>query len=133
MSNNKKRNRPKPDPTVGTLPDLGDPADEPLATVNDDTPPDSALRTQNSGLSTQNSVPLEIPIGELSTTGYITGHVEVNHLSGQQKQGLNRLLNGLRGSRATLQDRNREVNTPADAVRWLLEKVAEDGNTTEKD
>ncbi len=70
-------------------------------------------------------LPIYLPIGELSKTGYVTGHVEVNHLSAQQKEGLNRLWNGLRELRGTLKDRIREVNTPADAVRWMLEQVAE--------
>lgn len=88
---------------VGTLPDLGDPFAE-----------EAAFRV----------ITIEIPIGDMSKTGYITGHVEVNHLSANQKQGLNRLWNGLRESRATLRDREREVNTPADAIRWLLDNIA---------
>lgn len=140
MSTNRKRNHRQtpnpearsPDPPVGTLPDLGDPATEApatasLATLNGDTPPEgpqTVPQIQKPFCGTQ-TITIEIPIGELSERGYITRHVEVNRLSTAQMHALNRVLNGLRGAGAKLTEHDRLVDTPPDAMRWLLDLVAD--------
>jgi len=67
------------------------------------------------------AVRLEVPIGPLPT-GYIGRHVEVGYMSHQQGEALARLLAGLHGRPLAS---GRLVQSGADVIRWLLDRVAE--------
>lgn len=72
-------------------------------------PPDPVLRT------------IGIPLGRRSD-GYISRHVDVQ-LDPVQRTSLSRLLSGLRQAGERL-DGGKPVGSNADAVRWLLERLA---------
>lgn len=68
------------------------------------------------------SVTIEVPLAETPAKGYVSRHVEVNHMTERQSVALKILTAGLRREDRRLAS-GRSVNTSADAVRWLLERV----------
>ncbi len=67
-------------------------------------------------------VGLNIPIEE-APTGYVSRHLEVGSMTQEQGFAVKMLLGGLMREQAKLAD-GRSVNTPAGAVRWLLEQLS---------
>lgn len=67
------------------------------------------------------TVVVEIPLGEIGN-GHRPNHVEA-WLKPAQAEALQRLVVALRDKRAVSDD-GREIRTSADAMRWLLERVA---------
>lgn len=61
--------------------------------------------------------------------GYQRRHIEL-HLDGRQAEALTRLMRGLDDNGARL-DRGRRVVSHVDAIRWLLEWVAQSGQPAE--
>jgi hypothetical protein len=68
---------------------------------------------------------LMLPMAPATTSAYIPTHVDV-HLSVTQAAALRRVFDGLQ-ARAVRLENGRFVQTGADAVRWILEQVAEQG------
>ena len=64
------------------------------------------------------------PVGDLDSGHYVSRHVEVQ-LNHEQSTALKRLFHGLEAAAAKLAS-GRSVVTAADAVRWLLERVADE-------
>lgn len=62
-----------------------------------------------------------VPLGQLHE-GYLSNHVEARLTSDRQKRNMRRMLQGLRTDGAKLEN-GRFVETPADAVRWVLEQL----------
>lgn len=71
-------------------------------------------------------VQIAVPVVPLNETVYRVRHVNVNLSTEDQQIGLRRVFDALHGLHAKLAN-GRHVDTPADAVRWLLERVAETG------
>lgn len=67
-------------------------------------------------------VGLNIPIEE-APTGYVSRHLEVGSMTQDQGLAVKMLLGGLMREQAKLAD-GRSVNTPAGAIRWLLEQLS---------
>lgn len=67
------------------------------------------------------TIRVEVPLGTLGT-GYRSSHVEAK-LKPPQAETMQRLVVALRDQRAVTLE-GREVRTPADAVRWLLDRIA---------
>jgi hypothetical protein len=68
------------------------------------------------------TVLIEVPMGEPGA-GYLSQHVEAR-MNARQALALKSLLAGLRDGRMQMAN-GREVRTAAEAVKWMLEKMAE--------
>jgi hypothetical protein len=67
------------------------------------------------------TVLIEVPMGEPGA-GYLSQHVEAR-MDARQALALKSLLAGLRDGRMEMAS-GREVRTAAEAVKWILEKLA---------
>jgi len=67
------------------------------------------------------TIRVEVPLG-MPGPGYRSSHVEAK-LKPPQAETMQRLVVALRDRRAVTLE-GREVRTPADAVRWLLDRIA---------
>ena len=77
------------------------------------------------------SVIIEVPLGPLDQ-GYLSRHVEARFTSEVQRQAMRRLTNGLRQAGEKLED-GKPVTTHADAVKWLLERMAQVSDAVRSD
>lgn len=68
-------------------------------------------------------VVLTVPIVPIDDRAYISTHVDVQ-LTSDQARGLRRVFNALHREAIKL-DNGRFVQSPPDAVRWLLERIEE--------
>ncbi len=69
----------------------------------------------------EHTVRIDVPLAEPGPDTYVGKHVEAR-LTAEQGEILNYLFTALHGQGATLRSK-RHVDTRADAVRWLLERV----------
>lgn len=69
-------------------------------------------------------ITVEAPLGDLIPDQYEPRHVDA-HLTAQQARALRRLRNGLDERHERLRG-GKVVQTAPDAVRWLLEQLAEE-------
>ena len=89
---------------------------------------ETGARVEENGAEMLLSVPLEAP-----ATGYCTDHVDLR-LTRRQAETLDRLTRALHVRGEHVQRRGydrlpRYVQTPGDALRWLLERIAEEEET----
>lgn len=67
--------------------------------------------------------PIAIPMATVAF-GYEARRCDVQALSGKQSGILKKVTNGLISKKATLEN-GRNVNKPQDAIKWILENLAE--------
>lgn len=65
-----------------------------------------------------------VPVAAPPSGAYRQRHIDV-HLDATQAEGLRRIFDGLQAAAAKLGN-GRFINSPADAVRWVLERVPAD-------
>jgi len=80
-------------------------------------------KTLNSQPAAGVVVEIAVPLAPLDEAAYMSSHVEVRRLDVPQRTALRRLRNGLNAAGARLAN-TKFVESPADAVRWLLEQIA---------
>ncbi len=84
--------------------------------------------TDKPSVKKSDTVLLEIPAADEPTNQYYLGRVVsytvIQNMTGQQKEGLKRLMFGLFNQHATLAS-GKPVLSAGDAVKYLLEQVAE--------
>ena len=73
----------------------------------------------------EETLTISLSLGEFDETAYAQQHVDVQ-LDRRQSVALKRLLAWLHSKHASLAS-GRHVETPPDAIRWLLEEIAFEG------
>jgi len=68
---------------------------------------------------------MTVPLAEPPEGAYRQRHLDIQ-LDSRQAEALRRMFDGLHASAAKLAN-DWFVNTPGDAVRWMLERLAEGG------
>ncbi len=84
-------------------------------------PPRMDTDSEGSGGSPGTAV-IEVPLGEIPETGYVSTHVELTNMTPTQKRGLRAVALGLDRDGCRLQS-GRRVISGADAVRYMLEQA----------
>lgn len=69
------------------------------------------------------SVVIEVPLLEVADNGYISRHVEINNLPPKHAATLKALTRALHEQHAKTAA-GRHVDTPTDAIRWLLDQIS---------
>ena len=80
------------------------------------------VRIKQERPSAEAIVTLELPVGEVSITAYLSNHLEIGRLSQNQARGLARLRRGLAETGATLHN-GRSVLSAPDVIRYVLEQT----------
>ena len=98
---------------------------EPLIPTPDASPERPAAVLPQAAPELPASVVVEVPLGPLDQ-GYLSRHVEARFTNEIQRSAMRRLTNGLRQAGEKLVD-GKPVTSHADAVKWLLEQVGNQG------
>ncbi|GMW02639.1 MAG: hypothetical protein AMXMBFR84_37750 [Candidatus Hydrogenedentota bacterium] len=96
---------------VNEAPVQSDPADS----VTETPAPEKTLTVVQSSV--------DIPILSELPAGYLSGHIDINQMTPRQRGAIRRINAALVAQGATLEN-GRFVKTNADAVKWILERVA---------
>lgn len=97
---------------------------EPIVAAGDPHPvvSEEARMDAAAELFTVQIVTLSVPVGMYPESGYASNRCDVRLNTQNQRRALRKVVAGLAASNAQLQD-GKFVQTPADAVKWMLEKL----------
>ena len=115
-----KKPQSAPDPIDAEEADL---AEQLAAEMEPETPAPVAPPAVKTKPPAIDAVLLELPIGPLPVSCYMTDHIDIKVPRGE-RAALHRLLHGLSGRHVQLRG-GRHVEKPGHAVQWLLEQIAD--------
>ncbi len=110
------------DPDLDPLRDIiGEPIDLPSVPDAQEAPPiEPQTEVEPVAIDEKDGVSITVPLGPLHD-GYLSRHVQAQ-LDDRQRRNMRRMLQGLRLTGAKTIS-GKFVETPADAVRWMLEQL----------
>jgi hypothetical protein len=85
-------------------------------------PKEPEAEPQSVAEPTIESVRIELPLGEVAESEYLSGHVESRLKTKEQKLCMKRLLRGLQQTGAVMKD-GRHVQKAGDVIRYIAEQI----------